>query len=105
VPVGERDVTNAYIVFNEVVPNGRGVLLVVLDDGRKVRLTMIPVNHDVTAATPTEEGGLPEGALTKSLRTQWSPKAQGFTPSNLAGRPARLYSDDYPNQQGTMPKK
>jgi hypothetical protein len=92
----EGDAINAYIVLNDPVPNGPGVLAVALEDGRVVRLPMLAVDADIAAGGAKDKAVLAEGRPTKSLRAQWSPRRMGFTQFNLVGRPARFYSEYYP---------
>jgi hypothetical protein len=87
---GGRDATNATLVFDKAVPNGEATLVVDLDDGRRVRASLWPVSKDA------EGKRLLLGQPTIRLDIQWAPKRDGFTENNLAGRPARVHSRDYP---------
>jgi hypothetical protein len=87
---GGRDATNATLVFDKPVPNGEATMVVDLDDGRRVRASLWPVGKDADGKA------VPLGQPTTRLDIQWSPKRDGFTENNLLGRPARLYSRDFP---------
>jgi hypothetical protein len=87
---GGTDSTTAMVVFDSAVPNGEGSLVVDLDDGRRVRASLLPI------ATDPENKRVPLGQLTSGLKITWSPKRDGFTELNLIGRPGRVYSRDYP---------
>jgi hypothetical protein len=90
-PVGDgRDATNATLIFDKAVPNGEATLIVDLDDGRRVRASLTPVDKDA------EGKRVFRGQPTTRLNVQWAPKADGFTELNLQGRPGRLYSRDFP---------
>jgi hypothetical protein len=94
-PVGEGDAVNADLHFNEPVPNGAATAIVLLEDGRKVRLAL-------RAFSKTPDGkDLKEGDPTIRLRAQWSPKQGGFTDVNLKQRPIRIYSAEYPPEAST----
>jgi hypothetical protein len=84
------DSTTATVVFDNAVPNGQGSLVVDLDDGRRVRASLLPI------ATDADGKRVPLGQPTSRLKITWSPKKQGFTELNLIGRPGRVYSRDYP---------
>jgi hypothetical protein len=90
VPVIMRDATNATLVFDKPVPNGEATLIVDLDDGRRVRASLWQIDKDDAG------GRVRPGQPTTRLDIQWSPKKDGFTELNLQGRPARVYSRDYP---------
>ncbi len=88
--VGRGDLTNATLVFDKPVPDGEGTLVADLDDGRRIKVAVWPVDKDadgkrVLLSQPTNR-----------LEIQWSPSKDGFTENNLIGRPARVYSRDYP---------
>jgi hypothetical protein len=88
-PVG-TDSTTATVVFDNAVPNGEGLLVVDLDDGRRVRASLLLIDMDA------DKKRVPRGQLTSRLKITWSPKRDGFTELNLIGRPGRVYSRDYP---------
>jgi len=84
------DRINASLHFSSKVPNGRGLLVIQLDDGRKVQL-------DVDFMTLDADGKrLPKGRPTDTLQAQWSPAEKGFGPLNLRNVKAQLFSNDYP---------
>jgi hypothetical protein len=91
----EGDTINANLYFNEPLPNGAATAVVILDDGRKVRLQLFPLSKT------TDDKPLREGEPTTRLRAQWSPKQAGFTDLNLKGRPIRIYSAEYPPEAAT----
>jgi hypothetical protein len=84
------DSTTATVVFDNAVPNGEGSLFIDLDDGRRVRASLLTM--------PTDANGkrIPLGQATTRLKMTWSPIRDGFTALNLLGRPGRVYSRDYP---------
>jgi hypothetical protein len=86
----DTDSTTATVVFDNAVPNGEGSLVVDLDDGRRVRASLLSI------ATDADKKRVPLGQLTTRLKITWSPKRDGFTELNLIGRPGRVYSRDYP---------
>jgi hypothetical protein len=84
------DSKTATVVFDNPVPNGEGSLVVDLDDGRRVRASLLPIAMDA------DNKRVPLGQLTSRLKITWSPIRDGFTELNLNGRPGRVYSRDYP---------
>jgi hypothetical protein len=92
-PAG-TDSTTATIVFDIAVPNGEGTLVVDLDDGRRVRSSLLPIASDA------DKKRVPLGQLISRLKITWSPKRDGYTELNLIGRPGRVYSRDYPPEAG-----
>jgi hypothetical protein len=89
-PAKGKDSTTATVVFDTKVPNGEGSVVVDLEDGRRVRVSLLPIDTD-------EDGKrVPLGQPTNRLEITWSPKRGGFTELNLIGRPGRVYSRDYP---------
>src|SRR5207244_4456318 len=89
---GDLDATNATLVFDKQVPNGEATLVVDLDDGRRVRAALRPFSRDA------DDKPVALGQPTSRLDIQWAPKRDGFTERNLVGRPARVYSRDYPSE-------
>jgi hypothetical protein len=61
-----------------------------LADGRRVRTALLPIETDADKKRVTL------GQPTSHLKIKWSPIRDGFTELNLAGRPGRVYSRDYP---------
>jgi hypothetical protein len=91
---GERDIGNGTVVFDKPVPNGQGTLVVDLADGRRIKVPLIDVKNDKDADGKPKRVRVSEP--TYRLDIQWAPKRDGFEADQLRGRPARVYSRDYP---------
>ncbi len=76
----------ARITINEPVPAGRGTIVALLEDGRKVRFRVSrPARNRPNRGSPTTV-----------FMGQWSPKETLFTVHNLWNVRIRFYSDMYP---------
>ena len=84
------DSTTAIVAFDTPVPNGEGSLVVDLEDGRRVRASLLTIDVDADNKRVTL------GQPTTRLKMKWSPIRDGFTEFNLKTRPGRVYSRDYP---------
>jgi hypothetical protein len=93
--VGEGDAINATVYFNSEVPNGSGLLLLTLTDGRTVSLKV-----DYVPIGP--ENKVEEGQPIDHLKAQWSPESKGFSPPNLKYARGQLFSDKYPPPLSTI---
>jgi len=86
---GRGDSVVATLTFSADVPNSIGLLVLKLD-GRTVK---IPVSQIYT----TEDNKpVDEGAPTRRLEAQWSPKLRGAWPDDLLNKKVRIYSYLYP---------
>ena len=82
---------NAWLQFNESVPNGSATMVFSMD-GRKLRLKLRHYGEPQFG-----EDKVPNpGDDTKYLVGQWIPKDTGFGPDDLIQKSVSIYSDDYP---------
>ena len=95
-PSGADDSINANLHFDTKVPNGKGLLVVKLDDGRKVQLAVDLIVLDANNKR------VPEGSQTDTLQAQWSPIRLGFTTLNLKNSKGQFYSNDFPPDLTTI---
>jgi hypothetical protein len=96
--LAKEDIINASLVFDKPVPNGEGLLVVDLADGRAARIGLLRVYQD------TEGKAVDLGRPTTRLEAQWFPVKDKLQPDDLKGRPARFYSHDFPPEvQGAPP--
>jgi len=96
-PVPKEDILNATLVFDKPVPNGEGLLVVDLADGRAARIGLLRVYKDV------EGKPVDLGRPTTRLEAQWFPVKDRVQPDDLKGRPARFYSHDFPPEVQPTP--
>ena len=86
-----RDVSNATIVFDKPVPNGEATMIVLLDKGRKVPMSLWPVSKD-------DQKVVKLGEPTNRLKVQWSPEKDRVSVQQLPQRTALIYSHDFPKE-------
>jgi hypothetical protein len=103
----EGPIRYVVLYFDQPVPNGNALMMATLSDGRKVRLDLFEVSREKPAAAPkgkdakdAAEGGkaVQPGQMISYLRASWNPVKKQFTPDNLVGASAQIYSHDYPPQ-------
>lgn len=80
-----KDAVNAVLVFDKEVPNGYGLIVLDVNNGKvKVKVT-------------NQQGpGMKWGAPIDRLHAQFSPKQLGVEVNDLIGRSGRFYSSDFP---------
>jgi hypothetical protein len=90
VQAGTRgDSVVATLTFNADVPNSVGLMVFKLD-GRTVKIPVAPI------FTTEDNKPIDEGAATRRLEAQWSPKLRGAAPDDLLNKKVRIYSYLYP---------
>lgn len=94
-PTGRGDSVAAVVVFSAEVPNSIATMIF-KHEGRTVKLPLSPL------ATTEDGKPLDEGAPTKRLSAQWSPKFRGVSPDDLPNKKARVYSHLYPPEAPTI---
>jgi hypothetical protein len=85
-----EDTVTAMLVFDKEVPNGEGLLVVDLPDGRAARIGVLRVYQDPDGKR------VDVGQPTRRLLAQWFPERDKVQPEDLKDRSARFYSHDYP---------
>lgn len=93
IPEIKKEDGNIYatLEFDKPVPNGNATMVVVLEDGRKIRQPL----RRLLEKRKGDEPPPPLGRPTVQLKAAWNSISEGFTEHNLIGRPARIYSE-YP---------
>jgi hypothetical protein len=88
-PAARGDSVVATLTFSADVPNSVGLMVFKLD-GRTVKIPVAPI------FTTEDNKPIDEGAPTRRLEAQWSPKLRGVAPDDLLNKKVRIYSYLYP---------